>query len=143
MTLAWSRALLMFAAISLGSASLGLPANQMSSNPQNLTVIEVTAKKYEFEPSPIRVKQGSKVQLKIRATDHVHGFKISEFVDSDQSRTKPGLVLTSGQDCVRIEKGQTATVEFVAQSPGTYAFRCCVHCGWHHRAMKGQLIVEP
>ncbi len=138
-----SHALLMFATISLVGTGLGTPTNQASSNAQNVRVIQVTAKKYEFDPSPIRVRQGSRVQLKITARDHVHGLKISEFADGDQSRTKPGLVLTSGQDCVRIEKGQTATVEFVAQSPGTYPFRCCVRCGWHHRAMKGQLIVEP
>jgi len=38
--------------------------------PESAQVIDVTAKKYEFSPSPIRVKQGTKVQLKITATDH-------------------------------------------------------------------------
>lgn len=103
-------------------------------------VINVTAKKYEFDPSPIRVKQGTRVQLKITAKDHVHGFKISDVPDSGG---QPGLVFDSRPDCVRIEEGKTETVEFVAKSPGTYSFRCCVHCGWHHRGMKGQLVVGP
>jgi cytochrome c oxidase subunit II len=103
-------------------------------------VINVTAKKYEFDPSPIRVKQGTRVQLKITATDHVHGFKISDVPDNGG---QAGLVFDSRSDCVRIEEGKTETVEFVAKSPGTYSFRCCVHCGWHHRGMKGQLVVEP
>lgn len=103
-------------------------------------VINVTAKKYEFDPSPIRVKQGTRVQLKITAKDHVHGFKISDVPDSGG---QAGLVFDSRPDCVRIEEGKTETVEFVAKSPGTYSFRCCVHCGWHHRGMKGQLVVEP
>ena len=30
---------------------------------EGVQVIEVTAKKYEFNPSPVRVKQGTKVQL--------------------------------------------------------------------------------
>jgi len=104
--------------------------------------IDVTAKKYEFNPSPIRVKQGTRVELKITATDHAHGFKIKELPNGADPTAKPGLVFPSPQECQKIEKGQTATIDFVAQSPGTYPFRCCTHCGWDHRAMKGELIVE-
>jgi len=109
---------------------------------EGVQVINVTAKKYEFDPPTIRVKQGTKVQLKISATDHAHGFKLSDVPDSSGPSDKPGLVLTS-PDCTKIEQGQSATVEFTAQTPGTYPFRCCVHCGWHHRAMKGEVVVEP
>jgi hypothetical protein len=56
---------------------------------------------------------------------------------------KRGLVFSSPQDCQKIEKGQTATIEFVAQTPRSFPFRCCTRCGWNHRAMQGQLIVEP
>jgi cytochrome c oxidase subunit II len=106
-------------------------------------VIEVSAKKYEFSPSPIRVKQGTRVQLKVTATDHVHGFRIATFAEGADAHGNAGLVLSSPEGCQRIEKGQTATIEFVARTPGTYPFKCCVHCGWHHRSMKGELIVEP
>jgi cytochrome c oxidase subunit 2 len=106
-------------------------------------VVEVSAKKYEFSPSPIRVKQGTRVQLKIMATDHVHGFRIATFAEGADANGKAGLLLSSPEGCQRIEKGQTATIEFVAQTPGTYPFKCCVHCGWHHGSMKGELIVEP
>jgi hypothetical protein len=44
-------------------------ANPLPGASGGVQVIEVTAKKYEFNPSPIRVKQVTKVQLKIRATD--------------------------------------------------------------------------
>lgn len=110
---------------------------------ETVQTIEVTAKKYEFDPSTIQVKQGTRVQLKIRATDHAHGFRISETPEGAEMKGNPGLVFASQQDCTKIEEGKTETVEFVAQTPGTYPFRCCVHCGWHHRAMKGKLIVEP
>jgi heme/copper-type cytochrome/quinol oxidase subunit 2 len=103
----------------------------------------VSAKKYEFSPSPIRVKQGTRVELKITATDHVHGFRIATFAEGADANGKAGLLLSSPEGCQRIEKGQTATIEFVAQTPGTYPFKCCVHCGWHHGSMKGELIVEP
>ena len=111
--------------------------------PEGVQVIDVSAKKYEFSPSPIRVKQGQKIQLKITATDHAHGFRISPFATGAETKGNPGLVFSSSQGCVKIEQGQTETVEFVAQSPGTYPFSCCVHCGWKHRSMKGELIVEP
>ena len=106
-------------------------------------VIDVSAKKYEFNPSPIRVKQGTKVQLKITASDHSHGFRIIPYPEGAEGARTAGLVFSSAADCVKIEKGQTATVEFLAQTPGTYHFKCCVHCGLHHRSMTGELIVEP
>jgi heme/copper-type cytochrome/quinol oxidase subunit 2 len=145
------RSLLLFsvliaATLSLTSSTAGRPVDLSPSATEVVQVIDVTAKKYEFNPSPIRVKQGTRVQLKITATDHAHGFRIRELperADTTDTKGKGGLVFSSPQDCQKIEKGQTATVEFVAQTPGTYPFRCCTRCGWHHRAMKGQLIVEP
>ena len=107
---------------------------------ENIQVITVTAKKYAFDPSPIRVKAGTRVQLKITAADHAHGFSLR---DTPENGGQAGLVFSSPEGCQKIEEGQTATVEFLAQAPGTYSFRCCVHCGWHHRSMKGELIVEP
>ena len=65
---------------------------------QNIQTIEVTAKKYEFSPSPIHVKAGTKVQLKITAVDHDHGFKIAT-VPEGVSDNKPGLVFASPQEC--------------------------------------------
>lgn len=125
----------------LAASSVARPAAQPAD--ANVQVIDVTAKKYEFNPSPIRVKQGAHVQLKVTATDHVHGIKIDEFPEGSDRKGNPGLVFSSSKDCLRIEKGQTQIVEFVAQTPGTYPFRCCVHCGWDHRSMKGQIVVEP
>ena len=111
--------------------------------PEGVQVIEVTAKKYEFSPSPIRVKQGTKVQLKITASDHAHGFRITPFATGAEQKGSPGLVFSNSAGCVKIEEGHTEVVEFVAQTPGTYPFSCCVHCGWKHRSMKGEVIVEP
>jgi cytochrome c oxidase subunit 2 len=124
------------------SIAPGAPA-QPPEETKSVQIIEVTAKKYEFNPSPIRVKQGTKVQLKITATDHAHGFKIKPFPEGSSPMGSPGLVSLSLPGCQKIEKHQTATIEFVAQTAGTYPFKCCTVCGWHHRAMKGELIVEP
>jgi cytochrome c oxidase subunit 2 len=125
--------------VARGSAG---PANAPQTN-QDVRVIEVTAKKYEFNPSPIHVKQGTKVQLKITPLDRKHGFKISLYPDGAEAKGDPGLVFSSSEDCFEISEGAPAVVEFVARTPGTYSFKCCKHCGLGHGGMKGQLIVEP
>jgi cytochrome c oxidase subunit II len=106
-------------------------------------VIEVTAKKYEYSPAPIHVKSGMKIQLKITATDHDHGFSITTVPDGADSNASAGLVFTSAQECWQLKKGETATIEFLAQTPGTYSFKCCHTCGFGHRGMKGLLVVDP
>lgn len=110
---------------------------------QDIQVIEVSAKKYEFSPSPIRVKQGAKVQLRITALDRTHGFKINLNPDGSDQKSNPELIFSSNEDCFKLEKGIPTVVQFVARSPGTYSFHCCDRCGFGHGGMKGQLIVEP
>lgn len=110
---------------------------------QETQVIELTAKKYEYSPSPVHIKAGTKVQLKITATDHDHGFKIATVPDGTEPSSKPGLVFVSPQECWQLKKGETTTIEFLAQTPGTYSFKCCHTCGLGHRGMKGQIIVDP
>jgi cytochrome c oxidase subunit II len=109
---------------------------------QTAQVVELVAKKYEYSPSPVHVKAGTKVQLKITAADHDHGFKIVTFPDGSEPNGSPGLVFSSPQDCMQLKKGETTTIEFVAQTRGTYPFRCCHTCGLGHRGMKSQIVVD-
>jgi cytochrome c oxidase subunit II len=109
---------------------------------ENVQVIEVTAKKYEFSPTPIHVKAGTKVQLKITAIDHDHGFTLSTVPTGAKKGDKPGLTLSSAQECVQLKKGQSTTVEFTAQTPGSYPFHCCHVCGLGHKKMKSEIVVE-
>jgi cytochrome c oxidase subunit 2 len=113
-----------------------------SAQGQNIQVIELTAKKYEFTGSPVHVKAGTKVQLKITASDHDHGFKIYATPDGVDSNGPAGLVFTSPQECWQLKKGETTTIEFLAQTPGTYTFKCCHTCGLGHKNMKGQVVVD-
>jgi cytochrome c oxidase subunit 2 len=64
--------------------------------------IKVTAKKYEFNPSAIKVKQGDHVRLVVTALDHDHGFKLEAF-NIDQL----------------LKKGDAVTIEFTADKAGT------------------------
>ena len=124
------------------SASLFSRSSSALPPDQEAQVIELSAKKYEYSPSPVHVKAGAKVQLKITATDHDHGFKIATVPDGSEPSSKPGLVFVSPQECWQLKKGETTTIEFLAQTPGTYTFKCCHTCGLGHRGMKGQIIVD-
>jgi len=127
----------------LGLAIFLSPSGLVRAQGQGAQVIELTAKKYEYSSSPVHVKIGTTVQLKITATDHDHGFKIGNVPDGASPDGKAGLIFTSAQDCWLLKKGATTTIEFVTQTPGTYTFKCCHSCGLGHRGMKGQIIVEP
>gem|GEM_PF-1396439 len=105
-------------------------------------VINMTAKKYVFTPSPIHVKKGTTVELRITATDRAHGFKINIYPDGGSTTAAPGLEFTSLKSCWKLPKGKTVTITFVAKTPGSYPFKCCKFCGFGHMGMKGELIVD-
>jgi cytochrome c oxidase subunit 2 len=87
--------------------------------------IRMTAKKYEYTPSSIHVKKGEHVKLLITALDHDHGFKLAAF-DIQQE----------------LKEGETTTIEFTADKAGTFRFACSHVCGFGHRGMKAELVVE-
>lgn len=87
--------------------------------------IQMTAKKYEFNPNVVTVKKGEHVKLVITATDRDHGFKLDTFKINQ-----------------RLKKGDPATVEFTADQVGEFPFQCSVICGMGHHRMKGKLVVE-
>lgn len=136
---------LALAAAAIFLACVGPMLESHVAQAQEPQVVEMTAKKYDFSSSPVHVKAGTTVVLKITATDRPHGFRISTVPDGAAKDSAPGLVLTSPapSDCYRLEKGQQVSVEIQAKTPGTYTFKCCVHCGMGHGGMKGQLIVDP
>ncbi len=88
--------------------------------------IKVVAKKFEFIPDPIGVKQGEKVRLKIIATDVDHGFGIKEYKINQN-----------------LPVGKEQIVEFMADKAGMFTVKCTVFCGSGHGNMKGRLIVQP
>ena len=124
------------------AAVFALQTGRTLAQNQDVQVIEIAARKYEYSPAPIHIKRGTRVQLKVTATDHDHGFKIADLPDGSQAAT-PGLVFGAPEDCWQLKKGETTTIEFVAQTEGTYTFKCCHTCGLGHRGMKGQIVVTP
>jgi heme/copper-type cytochrome/quinol oxidase subunit 2 len=131
--------MLLFSAVTLGEDT------RTVAQTQDVQVIRMRAKKYEFSPSRVHVKSGMKVQVKITALDRDHGFKIAVTGDGADSSAIAGLEFTSsqGNDGWKLKKGKETTVEFVAKTAGTYEFQCSVACGIHHGRMKGELVVDP
>ena len=87
--------------------------------------VHMTAKRYEYTPDVVLVKQGTHVILEIESLDVTHGFKIDQY----------GINVT-------IPEKEKVTVEFYAREPGTYPFKYSHFCGVGHFGMNGKLIVE-
>jgi cytochrome c oxidase subunit 2 len=90
--------------------------------------IEVTAQKYRFDPSEIRVKRGTVVRLILQSRDVKHGIKIPHYRIDRDIYDKEEIMVT--------------VVKFYAREVGTYDFRCSSFCGFGHWRMKGKIIVE-
>lgn len=87
--------------------------------------IQMTAKKYEYNPNVITVKRGERVKLIITALDRDHGFKLEAYGINQ-----------------KLKKGEATTIEFTADKTGTFEFKCSEFCGMGHGKMKGKLVVE-
>jgi cytochrome c oxidase subunit II len=106
-------------------AAVSVSDGDAQAAPAGVSEFELTAVKYNFTPSVIKVKKGDRVKLVITAGDREHGFKLAAF-HIDQ----------------RLPKGEAVIVEFTADRTGAFPFQCSVFCGFGHKKMTGQLLVE-
>lgn len=87
-------------------------------------VIEMKARKFEFDPAKVVVRSGEKVRLKVTSEDVKHGIDIEGYeIDRD------------------LKPGETEIIEFTAGKPGNQHFHCSVYCGKGHNKMHGTLVV--
>ena len=89
-------------------------------------VVEVSAERFRFTPSEIRVKAGSPLELRLTSDDTDHGFHIVN-TDIDVRIPKRG-------------RGAT-TIVFDPPGPGRYTFACSHVCGAGHSFMRGTIVV--
>ena len=89
-------------------------------------VVEVTVKRFAFEPERIDVTEGDHVRLVVRSADGVHGLGIKKF--KVESKVPRG--------------GEPVTIDFVASAVGTFPIVCSEFCGKGHEDMKGSLVVN-
>jgi cytochrome c oxidase subunit 2 len=80
--------------------------------------IEITAKRFNFEPGEITLKKGQPVVLVLKSADVAHGIRIRELnVD------------------VKVSKGGSAEVQFTPDKTGDFIGHCSVFCGSGHGSM--------
>lgn len=104
----------------------GLVAQKGSEPAAAPKVIEVIARKFEFEPSRIEVVEGDHIRLIVRSSDGVHGVAIKKF--------KVSTLVPRG--------GKEVTIDFVASAAGTFPILCSEFCGDGHEDMTGMLVVS-
>lgn len=110
----------------LALAALALVAGPL---PQPLAApgerhVRVEAGNYAFSPGVIHANPGDRVTIELVSKDVVHGLYLEGY----------DLGITA-------DPGQTATLSFTADKPGSFRFRCSVTCGALHPFMIGQLKV--
>ena len=136
--------LIVFSGI-LACLPTGSPLRAQSADGKNdavARVIEISAKKYEFSPSEIRVKMGERIQLKVHSVDETHGVKIDVYLEGGKDKSTPGLRFDQPEQNGKVEKNVDQVLEFVVVKEGAYEFKCAKLCGMGHGRMKGKLIVE-
>jgi len=84
----------------------------------------VEAHQFAYSPSELKVNPGDRVTIQLVSMDVVHGLYIDGYGIS-----------------VEADPGQTATITFVADKPGSFRFRCNVTCGAMHPFMIGKFTV--
>ncbi len=84
----------------------------------------IEASQYAYNPGEIAVNPGDTVTIQLVSTDVVHGLYIDGY---DLS--------------LEADPGQTVTLTFIADKPGSFRFRCNVTCGAMHPFMIGKLNV--
>ena len=99
------------------------PLPVQSIAPQERT-FQIDARQFAYSPSEIRVNPGDTVTIHLVSTDVVHGLYIDGYGIS-----------------VEADPGQTATLTFTANRPGSFRMRCNVTCGAMHPFMIGKLSV--
>jgi cytochrome c oxidase subunit II len=82
-------------------------------------VIAVRARRYEFKPSNITLKEGQQVKLVFISDDVTHSLTVKEL----------GLE-------VNIKKNHSSEVLLTPSKPGNFVGECSIYCGAGHDRMK-------
>jgi cytochrome c oxidase subunit 2 len=93
---------------------------------QGTQVIEITAERFSFTPSEIRVKAGTTLEIRLESEDTAHGFHI----------------LGTEIDIVLPKRGRGPSTVTFQPKAGRYTFECSQLCGAGHSFMRGVIIAE-
>ena len=95
-------------------------------NSQAAKSINIVARQFEFDVSDAQIMQGDSVTLVLRSEDVTHGFFLESYMNQG----------------VTLNAGEPVTVNFIANTPGTFTYFCSVFCGGGHGFMFGELTVN-
>lgn len=112
-----------------------MPASSISSLPSAVSsspapsdqtphLIQIHMKNWEFTPMTVTVRKGENVRLQLIGDEGIHGFAV------------PDLNLN-----VRVEAGETVTVDLDTSVAGTFEGFCSIPCGAGHKEMKVTIVV--
>jgi len=113
--------LLLFVMAGLVVAFAPLPVRPIAPQERNF---RIEARQFAYSPSELEVNPGDTVTIQLISTDVVHGLYIDGYDIS-----------------VEADPGQSATLRFTADKPGSFRMRCNVTCGAMHPFMIGKLSV--
>ena len=111
--------LLVLAGLVVAFAPLPAPAQLHAAR-----TFHILASQFAYSPGEISVNLGDTVTIELSSSDVVHGLYVDGYDVS-----------------VKSDPGQTATLSFVADKPGSFRLRCNVTCGAMHPFMIGKLNV--
>ena len=117
------RRIILLLLILAGLAAAFAPLPVRPGAPQERT-FRIEARQFAYSPSELKVNPGDTVHLELVSTDVVHGLYLDGY----------GL-------SVEADPGQTATLTFTADRPGSFRFRCNITCGAMHPFMIGKITV--
>jgi cytochrome c oxidase subunit 2 len=90
------------------------------------TTVEVTAERFAFQPSEIKVPVGTTLKIVLSSDDTTHGFRIKG----------------QGVSVEIPKRGRgTVTATFTPAQAGRYTFECSRICGAGHGFMRGTIVV--
>ena len=113
--------------LSILAAALLAAPSQEAPAPATVQQIYVTAERFSYTPSRIRVKKGTIVEIIAESEDTSHGFHIP-------TAGIEGIIPARGKGEMRLR--------FEAVESGDYIFECSRACGAGHNSMRGVIIVE-
>ena len=121
-----SRTYTWMAGLALVAALAAVSVRAQSQTPAAEQTVEVTAERFAFQPSEIKVAVGTTLTVVLKSDDTTHGFRIKgEGVNVQIPKRGRG----------------TVTATFTPAKAGTYTFECSRVCGAGHGFMRGTIVV--
>ncbi|MDR3418438.1 MAG: cupredoxin domain-containing protein [Nevskia sp.] len=99
----------------------GKPAKHV----KHARLIKVSARRFVFNPSTIKLKKGETVDFELKTEDVLMGFSVPDF--NTRSDIPPGQVMH---------------LTLTPDKTGTFTFLCDIFCGSGHENMSGTIVVE-